>query len=293
MSRRALAAFALVLATLLVPLGIGATWLALRVDDTHAYVDTVAPLADNAELRGRLADEVSAAAVATIEDSIPVALPDMFGAMVRTSATQVIESDGFPEFWREANAHTHREFLAIVHADKGHVDADGWVVVDLRPLLDQVLADVIDDLHLPISADALPKTPVPMPVVRQSDLEKGRGLYQLLDALSLWVPLLWVGLVLVAVLAVAGARSRLRTAAVAAVGVAAGAVLVVLGTGPLTDVVVDQVEPEKQDLARLVIETVLDSLRSEALAVGLAGLVVAVALLVGSLLLPRSRTSYA
>ncbi|KAA1421689.1 hypothetical protein F0U44_05285 [Nocardioides humilatus] len=293
MSRHALAAFAVVLATLLVPLGIGASWLSLRIDNTDSYVDTVAPLADNAELRSRLADEVANAAVATLTGNLPIGLPDMFGDMVRTSAKQVVESDSFPEFWRKANAHTHREFLAIVHDEKGVVDTDGWVVVDLRPLLDDVLADVIKDLRLPISADALPKTPVPMPVIRESDLERGRGLYQLLDALALWVPLLWAGLVLVAVLAGTGWRGRLRTAAAAAIGVAVGGVLVLLGLGPLTDAIVDQVEPEKQDLARLVIETVLDTLHGEAFGAVLVGLVVGAGLIVVSLLPGRSRASYA
>jgi chemotaxis response regulator CheB len=75
--RNALAAFAVILATLLVPLGIGATWLALRVDDTSAYVDTVAPLADNADVQQTVATLVVNAlfdqvdAPKRIEDALP------------------------------------------------------------------------------------------------------------------------------------------------------------------------------------------------------------------------------
>ena len=294
--RSPLAAFAVILATLLVPLGIGATWLELRVDDTHAYVDTVAPLADNAELRSRLADEVTTAAVSSLQQVVPVGLPSSIDATVRASAKAVVESDDFPKFWRQANADTHREFLAIVHDDKGHVDTSGWVVVDLRPLLDSVLKDVVDNLGVPGAAamlDALPKTPLPMPVIRDSDLEKGRGLYQLLDALSLWLPLLWTGLVLLAVLAAPGWRGRLRVVAAAALGLAVGGVVVLLGIGPLTDLVVGQVDAAKQDLARLVIEVVLDTLHDEALTTVVAGALVGAVLLVVSLLPGRSRSSYA
>ena len=57
--RYALAALAVVLSTLLVPIGITATWLSLRVDSTEAYVDTVAPLAEDPDLREVLAREVA------------------------------------------------------------------------------------------------------------------------------------------------------------------------------------------------------------------------------------------
>lgn len=294
MSRNALAAFAVILATLLVPLGIGATWLALRVDDTSAYVDTVAPLADNAELRSRLSDEVATAAVSTLQSNVPVGLPAALETMVRASTSAVIESDDFPRFWRQANADTHREFLAVVHDQKGHVDASGWVVVDLRPLLDSVLKDVVKNIPGAAAVvDALPKTPLPMPVIRESDLEKGRGLYQLLDALSLWLPLLWTGLVVVAVLAATGWRGRLRAVAAAALGLALGGAVVLLGIGPVTDLMVGQVESEKRDLARLVIDVVLDTLHDEARTVVVAGGLIGVLLLAVSLLPGRSRPSYA
>lgn len=290
--RHAFAVFAVLLATLLVPLGIGSTWLALRVDDTQAYVDTVAPLADNADLRARLADEVAGAAVATLQSKVPVGLPASLEATVRTSTETIVESDGFPEFWRKANADTHREFLAVVHDEKGHVDTSGWVVVDLRPLLDQVLEDVLASIP---GGDriTLPSTPLPLPVIRESDLEKGRTLYQLLDGLSFWVPLLWAVLVLLAVVAVPGWRGRLRTLAAAMVGLVIGGALVIAAIGPLKSLVVDHVEPEKRDLARLVIDVVLDTLRNEALTLVVVGLLVAVLLMAVSLLPRRSRTSYA
>lgn len=286
MSRLALAAFAVVLSTVLVPIGITASWLSLRVDSTPAYVDTVEPLADDEELRDRLADEVATAAVAALQSNVPVGLPSSLDAVVRRSTQDVVESPGFPEFWRDANAKLHREFLAIVHERDEDVVADGWVVVDLQPLLDQVLADFVEQFGIP--ARFVPSTPLPVPVLPESRLEEGRGAYQLLDALALWVPLLWGGLVLVAVLAARGWRGRLRAGAACAIGVAVGGGLVLLLTGTATDVVVDQADPDNQDLARLVIEVVVSTL-DDAARGALVGSVAVAAVLFGVSLWPRRR----
>lgn len=285
--RLGLAALAVVLATVLVPLGITSTWLSLRVDSTEAYVDTVAPLADDPELRDALADEVAAAAVDALTGNVPAALlPDSLDTAVRAATQQVVDNDGFPEFWRKANADTHREFLAIVHdRDKGVVD-DGYVFIDVGPLLDEVLADLVAELNVGVD---LPPQSLLVPVVPESRLEQGRGAYQALDFLSVWVPLGWVALAVFAVIVARGLRGRLRTAAACAIGVAIGGGLVLLLTPPVTDAVVEQVDAEKQDLARLVVEVVVSSLDKSALTAVIGGLVVGAGLLVGSFLPGRSR----
>lgn len=289
--RLVLAAFAVVLSTVLVPLGITSTWLSLHLDSTEAYVETVAPLADDEELRERLSDEVATAAVADLRSRVPDALvPGGVDALVRSSTRAVVESPGFPEFWREANADVHREFLAIVHERDHELDDDGWVVVDLRPLLDQVLAEFFEQAGVP--AIDMPSTPLPLPVLPESKLEEARGLYQLLEGLALWVPLLWAGLVALAVLVAPGLRGRLRTGAACGLGVALGGGLVLLLTAPVTDVVVDQVEKDERDLARLVIEVVVRSLDETATGAVVIGLVAAVGLVVASLL-PRRRVHVA
>ena len=135
----------------------------------------------------------------------------------------------------------------------------------------------------------LPSQEVLLPVVPESRLEQTRGAYQVLEGLAWWVPLLWAALVALAVVAAPGVRGRLRIGAACAFGVAVGGGVVMLLTSPVTDVVVDQVEAEKQDLARLVIEVVVGTLDSTALAAVIGGLVVGVAMLVSSLVLGRPR----
>jgi len=287
--RLGLAAFAVVLATLLVPIGITSTWLSLRVDSTEAYVDTVAPLADNDELRERLADEVADTAIATLQGNVPVGLPSGLEKAVRASTKEVVESPGFPKFWRQASADTHREFLGIVHDKDENVIHDGWVVIDVSPLLDEVLKEFAEQYGIP-AALLPPSAPLPLPVVPESRLEQARGAYQVLDWLSLWVPLIWAGLVAVAVIVAPGWRGRLRVGAAGAIGAAIGGVLVLLLTGPVTDAVVDQVDAENQGLARLVVEVVVATLDDSAMTVVIGGLVIGAGLLVASFV-PGRRTA--
>ncbi len=278
--RHAVAAFAVVLSTLVVPVAITATWLSLRVDDTEAYVDAVAPLADEPALRDVLAREVADAASAAIAERVPGA--GAFDPTIRTMTRQVVENDAFPEFWREANAKAHQEFLAIVHErDDDSRVADGWVYLDIGPLLDEVLADLVE--VLPVAVE-LPSRPVLVPVVPESELERGRGAYQVLDFLAVWAPLLWLALVALAVLVTPGVRGRLRTGALCGLGAALGGFLVMLLEAPVADLVVDQAEPDDRDLVRLIVEVVTASLGDTAVAVVVGGLVVGGGLLVASLL---------
>jgi hypothetical protein len=290
-TRTALAAFTIVLASLLVPVAVSAGWLSLRVDETEAYVDTVAPLADDPELRAALSERVARAAVGKLQRNVPIGLPRSLERRVRQTTDRVVESPGFPQFWRQANAEAHREFLAIVHERPEDLESrDGWITVDLRPLLDQVIVEFAEAYGIP--PDMVPSTALPIPVLPESRLADVRGGYNLLNALALWLPPLWLALVAVGVLAARGWRSRLRAAAAAGLGLAIGAGLVLLLTPSATDLVVDQAGPDQQELVRLVIEVVVSSLGDTARTVAVVGLVAAVALFAGSLWPRRAPESH-
>jgi hypothetical protein len=281
-TRTALAAFTIVLASLLVPVAVSAGWLALRVDETEAYVDTVAPLADDPELRAALSERVALAAVGKLQRNVPIGLPRSLERRVRQTTDMVVESPGFPQFWRQANAKAHREFLAIVHERPEDLESrDGWITVDLRPLLDQVIVEFAEAHGIP--PDMVPSTALPIPVLPESRLADVRGGYNLLNGLALWLPPLWLALVAVGVLAARGWRARLRAAAAAGLGLAIGAGVVLLLTPWATDLVVDQAGPDQQELVRLVIEVVVSSLGDTARMIAVVGLVAAVALFAGSL----------
>ncbi len=287
--RNAFAVFCVLVATLVVPGAIASTWLSQRVDNTDAYVDSVAPLADDPDLRAELGEQLADAAVAALQEHVPVGLPEGVSSMAQEASKRVVDNKGFPKFWRQANAEAHREFLAIVHEERGGQDPDAWVMVDLGPLLDQVFVELSAN---GIPVDLLPDVPLEVPVLRESKLQEIQGQYQLLEGLSLWLPLLAGGLVLVAVAVATGWRGRLRVLGGAALGVVVGALVVRAATPPVTDAVVDQADPGQQELARLVLEVVTVTLSDRAMTILIVAGVVAVVCFAASFI-PTGRRSTA
>lgn len=273
-------------ATLVAPVAIGASWLMFRVDSTDAYVDTVAPLADQPTLRAELADRLAVAAVGALEDHLPVGLPEAADARAHDAAVAVIESPDFPEFWREANADAHREFLRIVHDERRGRPVEGYLTIDLSPLLGDVF-ERMAAAGIPI--ETVPEVPLRVPVVEKQRLAEAGGPYRLLEGLGLWLPLLWLVLVGLAVLLAHGWRGRLRTVGFAALGPALAGALVGLVDGPATDVIVDEIEPDRRELVRLFVEVILDGLDRTATGVLVVTGLLGVALLLASFVVPRSR----
>lgn len=267
-----LAGVLVVAATLLTPLGVTAWWLSSTVDDTDTYVETVAPLADDPELRDRLAGEVGDAVFSSLDEDLPLGLPDGFEAMIDEAARQVTANEEFPAFWRDANRATHREFLAIVEDD---APADGWLLVDLGPLMLAVY-DRLEADGVPVAL--LPDPHLVVPVAPASELAERREEYRLLDAVSGWLPVVWVALVGLAVAVARGVRGRLLTLGLAALGLAVGSILVRIAAGPATDLALESVDPDRRGLADLIAEVTVARLESTSL------LVAAVAAVAGLLL---------
>lgn len=272
--RTATAGLLVLLATLLTPLGVAAWWLSSTVDDTGTYVDTVAPLADDPELRDRLAEAVGDAVFTSLDEDLPLGLPSGFEGMIDEAARQVTANEDFPTFWRDANRGTHREFLAIVEDD---APADGWLLVDLGPLMLAVYEQLEAD-GVPVAL--LPEPHLVVPVAPESELAEHRGSYRLLDAVSGWLPVLWAALVLLAAAVARGVRGRLVTLALAALGLALGSVLVRLAAGPVTDVALETVDPGRRGLADLLAEVTVARLESTSLLV--AAVAAVVSLLLGA-----------
>lgn len=253
---RAFSVFVLVVvATVLAPLAIASTWVSARVDDQQSYVDTVAPLADDPAVRQVMADAAAAGAVKALQERIPVGLPDAVTGWADAAARKVVESPDFPEFWRKANEDVHGQVIAIL--EDPDAERSGYVTVDAAPLLAQVLSN-LEDRGIPVVL--LPELPLEVRVVERAKIAEGGPAYRATHGAARWLPLLWLGLVALAVVAASGWRGRLRTAGVALLGLALGAVLVLLAVDPVTDLVVDRAEVDGQAMVRIMLDAVLGSL---------------------------------
>jgi hypothetical protein len=283
--REAVAALLVVLATLLSPFAITAVWLSSTADSTDAYVDTVAPLADDPTLRTELANRMSQATISELQQRLPVAVPDGTDDMTRSAARAVVASPGFPDFWRKANRDAHREFLRVMAESGG--EPTGWVTVDLSPLMEDVYQELGDQTGLPVAG--LPTPELRVPVARESQLAKYRTVYRVLDGAGLVLAVTWILLVALAALVARGWRGRLRTVGFAALGLAVGALLVRVGTPPVVHAVAQQADPGQRALVQLILGVVGDSLRSRATVAGVAAAVVGL-VLVGASLWPGRRT---
>lgn len=253
---RSFSAFLLVaLATLVAPLAISTTWVTERVDDRKEYVDTVAPLADDPAVRTVMADAAAAAAVAALQQHVPVGLPSGVSAWARAAATEVVESPEFPEFWRDANRDLHGQVIDLL--EDPDAETSGSLTVDASPLVAQVLL-VLEDRGIPINL--LPRIPLQVPVVERAKIAEGGSAYRATHDAAGWLPLAWAGLAGLAVLVATGWRGRVRTAGFALLGGALGAGLVMLAVEPLTDLAVEQAGVESQDMVRIMLDAVLGSL---------------------------------
>lgn len=253
--RSPLAVLLVLVATVLAPFAIGTTWLSGRVQDRQEYVDTVAPLAEDAAVRRVMADAASSAAVAALQQYSPVGLPGAVSEWARAAATEVVESPDFPQFWRQANEDVHRDVIALL--EDPDAPTDGSLTVDASPLVAQVLL-TLEGRGIPVAL--LPPVPLEVPVVERVKVVEAGPAYRTADGVARWLPLAWLAAVALAVLVSAGWRGRARALGLALLGAALGAGIVLLAADPLAELAVDRAQVTSQELVRILLDTVLGSL---------------------------------
>ncbi|MDN5743891.1 MAG: hypothetical protein L0H31_02085 [Nocardioidaceae bacterium] len=257
-------AYLLVLiATLLAPFVIATTWLTGRVDDRQDYVDAVAPLAQQPAVRRVLANAAAEAAVEALEQRLPVALPDGVRNRVadwaHDAATTVTESPDFPRFWREANESLHPKVLALLKNE--NASTRGQLSVDAGPLVAQVLL-LLEDRNIPVGL--LPDIGASVPVVQKATVARAGPEYRAAHRAVRLLQGAWLVLVGLAILVAPGWRARLRTAGVAGLGFAAVAGVAVAAAPLVADVVIDKFVNRQQELAKLIVDALLDTVPAHA-----------------------------
>ena len=152
-----------VLASLLLPAALAATWLDNQIRDTDRYVETVAPLSHN----DAIADAVSRSLTDSlfqqleVQQTIKAALPEKAGFLAgpltsrlqdftREATRDVIVSERFNQVWVEANRATHTAVTGLLFGDGDALSSqNGMVTLDLNPVVDDVKSR-LDDAGLDI-----------------------------------------------------------------------------------------------------------------------------------------------
>lgn len=289
----------LVLAAVLSGLAVAAGYLRAEVLDTESYVQTVAPLAQDAAVReavaSRLADEIitqtNVADLATdlvdrlVDQGAPERLGDLVGPAVsglrsflHDQIYQLLTTPQFQALWEQVNRAAHTGLVTVLTGGQGEFITanETTVTVDLGALLSaakqRLVARGID------LAERVPDLSIPYELVNSPELPTLRRYTTLLDNVATWLPFVALGLLIAGVLVAPDRRRGLITAAIAVATVA----LVLLGAVALgrtyyLDHLPDTVR--SPDAAATVVDTVLRFLVGSLQTLLVAALVVAVAAL--------------
>jgi hypothetical protein len=215
--RDTLSAALLTLTCLLAPCGTLAAWAAALADTGH-YVDTVAPLATDPDVRDAVADTVGDEVVRELRTETTDTT--LLGPFVREAIRSFTRTDAFRTAWEAGNRAVHD---AVLHALRDDAATPGPVTVDLAPVTAQVRARLAAD-RLPF-AHRIPVGHTEVAVVPAGEVAGLRKGYHVLDAAAFWLPL---AAVVLGVTGIAVAARRRRALTATGLGTALGGALLAL-----------------------------------------------------------------
>lgn len=265
--RSGLSAVLICLACLLAPCGVLAGWAAYGLADTGRYVAAMAPLADDPDVRDRVADTLGAGLADEVAAGPGNGAVRLF---VRDAARSFARTEAFRVGWVAANRTVHEAVLRALRDDGARGRP---VTVDLAPVTARVRERLARD-HVPF-ARRIPVRHTAFTVLPARDADRLRKDYHVLDVAAFWLPLAAVVFALGGI-AVAACRRHALTAA--GIGTAlGGALLAVAVVAGRRLTVTDLPGPVDGPAAGAVYDALTETLRTASwLLVGL-GLTVALA----------------
>lgn len=249
------AVVAILMGTLLAPVGMVTSWFANTINDTDTFVATYAPLISHPEVQSYLTERISTAidekvnveglvdqAIEGINANISRpkaklaldALRDPIVSGLRSAITsvtaKVVASDGFETAWRESLRASHSEIVKALSGDtRGAVaiNQDG-IGIRLDPMIARVRdALVADGFGIASYIPDTNRTVTIFPTDSALAIQLG---YQATVAAGKWVGLISFGLLALGVLA---ARNHFKAAIWASVGLALASGLILVAESSL------------------------------------------------------------
>lgn len=263
--RHAGACVLLVLAVLLSPLAVVATWLHEEVVDPQRYVQTVAPIARNPSVQSavtnrlttRVVDQVDVPAIAAQlaknldKAGAPSAVVNgtrMLGGPLESALTnavhhvihKVIASEQFPLVWDAANRRAHAAVVKVLTGEgSSAVQARGnAVVLDLGTLIDNVKHRLVQAGYE--KAAKIPHVDRQFTLLRTDKLDQAQGAMRLLNVLGTWLPAVTIVL---AALAVWTSPAHRITLLAIGIGTAVMMAVLLVGLAVVRGVYLDSVPP--------------------------------------------------
>jgi hypothetical protein len=198
---------------LLLPFGALAAWAAYGLADTGQYVSTMAPLADDPDVREAVADTVGDGIMREVDVGLP--MRGTVAPFVREAVRSFTQTQAFRLAWDAGNRATHDAVLRALQEER-----EEPVTVDLAPVTAQVRDQLTQD-HVPFAA-RIPVQHTAVAVLPAAELDQLRKGFHVLEVAGFWLP---VAAVVFAVGGIALAVHRRRAVTATALGTALGGAL--------------------------------------------------------------------
>ncbi|MGW1375065.1 hypothetical protein ACWD6P_12435 [Streptomyces sp. NPDC002446] len=291
----------LVLAFLLAPLSVVATWVDSEVADTDRYVQTVAPLATDPAVQDVVTDRLTNRVVAKVDvkavtrslasalqkaGAPPVVVehtPALAGPLesaltdtVHDVVSKVVTSDQTAQVWDAANRRAHAAVVKVLTGQGGSaVQARGdTIVLDLGTVVDNVKQRLVD-AGFQKAAD-IPDTDRTIALLQTDKLQKAQNTMRLLDVVGTWLPVVALALAALAVWVVPAHRVALMSAAI---GIGVMMAVLLIGLAVMRRVYLDSVPPTTlpADAAAAIYDTFVRFLRQSTCTVLVIAVITALA----------------
>lgn len=291
-----------VVATVLAPLSVVATWAHDQIGDTDRFLETVAPLAADpavqSAISNRITEEINSyidveeiteealtalsgqafvpSRAASVLPSLAVPLSSAIENFVHTRVDQVVRSNAFEQAWVEAMRQAHAQMVAVLTGDTSEsVEvSDGAVKVNIASFVASVKQILIDDGFA--FANRIPEVNASFTVFQADNIGTAQKIFGWLDTLARVLPILALLLLFTAVMV---ARDRRRTLLTIGLSIAGSMVLLGLVLNLLRPVYLDAIPPDvlPGDAAATIYDQLVSFIRTSLRAVGIVFLAIAAA----------------
>ncbi|MEU5400167.1 hypothetical protein ABZ348_12855 [Streptomyces sp. NPDC005963] len=293
------ASLLLVLAVLLAPVTVVATWVNSEITDADRYEQTVAPLARDPAVQDLVVNRVTDGVVDKIDvhkitQTLSDALADRgapgflvdaarsLDAQLKTGLTtgvhfvveKVVKSDAFAKAWDNINRGAHDAAVNALNGE-GSIRIQGdAITLNVGSVIEEVQKQLIGVTL--VGADDIPGADKSIVLVQHDDLSEARDAARWLGVVGPWLP---VALVVIAGLGIWAAPSRRVALMAVGIGIGGSMCALLIGLGVMRQIYLDAVTPVagSSDAAAAVYDTLVRFLRQTAVTVLLAALLTVIA----------------
>jgi hypothetical protein len=300
--RSVLATVLIVVATVLAPLCVVASWAHDQIGDTDRFLETVTPLASDPDVENAIADritreinnyidvrEITSEALtalagqsfvpsraAGVLPSLSVPLSSAIENFVHERVDKVVKSETFRDAWVVAMKQAHTQMVAVLTGETSEaVDvSDGAVKINIASFVAAVKAILIDDGFR--FAERIPEVNASFTVFQADNLGVAQKWFGWLDTLSRALPIIALLMLFTAVMI---ARDRRKTLMVAGLSVAGSMVLLGLGLNIVRPIYLDAIPSDvlPSAAAASIYDQLVSFIRTSLRAVGIVFLAIGLA----------------